>query len=115
MREAGEGGADFVLVAEIEAREGEALLIAAFGDDDAPRIDDQRVPVTAARRAVRADLRGRHHVDLVLDRARAQQDVPVILAGLERERRRHRDDARPLRGVRSVQLGETQVVADAEV
>ena len=59
-------------------------------------IDDQRVPVAAPRAGRGAELRGRHHVDLVLDRARAQQHVPVILAGLQRERRRHRDRcARP--------------------
>jgi len=35
-----------------------------------------------------AELRGREDVGLVLDGARAQEHAPVILAGLERERRR---------------------------
>ena len=37
---------------------------------------------------VLAVLRGSEHVDLVLDGARAQQRVPVVLAGRQRERRR---------------------------
>ena len=104
-----------VLVREVQPREREALLVAALGDDHAPRIDDRARGRSCARDGPCAPtLRRRHHVDLVLDRARPQQHVPVILPGLEREGRRDGDHARALRRMRAVQLGEAQVVTDAE-
>ena len=56
----------------------------------------------------------RQHEALVLDRARAQQHLPVVLAGRARERARHEQPARAARGLRAVELGEAQVVADRE-
>src|SRR5205807_8786483 len=61
-----------------------------------------------------AELRGRDDERQVLDGARLQERMPVVAAGVQRERRRHREDARALAGERAVELGEAQVVADGE-
>ena len=59
-------------------------------------------------------LRGREHERRVLDRAGAQQHVPVRLAGLLGEGRRAREEGRAGLGQRPVQRREAQVVADRQ-
>ena len=55
-----------------------------------------------------------HDVALVLDRAGAEQELPVVLAGEERERGRHGDELGALDGEDAVELGEAEVVADGQ-
>jgi len=62
---------------------------------------------------VLADLVGGDHERLVLDRAGAQQDLPVLPRGGERERGRHEQDPRAADGEDPVELGKAQVVTDA--
>jgi hypothetical protein len=63
---------------------------------------------------MRADLVGRNHECLVLDRPRADQDLPVRRTGDLRERRGQRDHTCASDGEDPEQLGEAQVVADAK-
>ncbi len=62
---------------------------------------------------MRADLVGRDHEALVLDRPRPQQHLPVVARRRERERGRHGDHLGAAHGEDPVQLGKAQVVADA--
>src|SRR4030095_14685293 len=79
-------------------------------------------PLTGARRPPEADLAspsladlsGGRDVVLVLDRASPEQDLPVILAGVEREMRRNRDELRALQSKDPVELREAHVVADGQ-
>ena len=73
--------ADPVLALEVELGGDEALLVGRLRQDDAPGVDDHRAAVGAVVRRRVADLVGGDHEDLVLDRPRAQQDLPVVLAG----------------------------------
>ncbi len=63
-------------------------------------------------RGVRADLVGRDHERLVLDRPRAHERLPVVARGRQGEGGRERDDARAAHGEDPVELGKAQVVAD---
>ena len=56
-------------------------------------------PVRGGAVGVRADLVGRDHEGLVLDRPRAQERLPVVLAGGGRERGRHGERSRRRPGV----------------
>ena len=62
---------------QIDLGEHHALAFRAHAEHLAPRIDDHGVAVGAPAAGVRAALRRRDHVGLVLDRARAQQRLPV--------------------------------------
>ena len=101
---------------EIDLGERQPWAVRRRADHLAPRIDHDRVAVAVAQAAVvvLAALRRRDDVALGLDRPRAQQRVPVVLAGHQRERRRHGEDLRALPHQRGVELGEAQVVADGE-
>src|SRR5207302_7282035 len=59
-------------------------------------------------------LRGRRDEELVLDRPCAEQDVPVVLAGVEREVRRNGDNFCTFERKDAVELRKTEVVADRE-
>jgi hypothetical protein len=63
---------------------------------------------------VRPDLIGGDHEQLVLDRARPHEDLPVVARRRQRERGRQRHDARPAQRERAEELGEAQVVADRQ-
>ena len=80
-----------------------------LGDDRSPRIDQHRVAVGAPPARMLAALRGREHVALVLDGARAQQQMPVRRAGRRGECRRHQDQRE--RPHAAIELGKAQVVA----
>ena len=62
----------------------------------------------------RAELVRGDHEGLVLDRPGAQQHLPVVASGGQRERRGHGEQPRAADGEDPVELGEAQVVADAE-
>ena len=61
-----------------------------------------------------ADLVRGDHEDLVLDRARPQQHLPVVAAGGRGEGGWHRDQASPAQRQDPVELGEAEVVADGQ-
>ena len=60
-----------------------------------------------------AELVGGDDEDLVLDRPRPQQHLPVVAPGRDREGRGDREQAGPAHGEDPVELGEAEVVADA--
>src|ERR1700761_7062428 len=59
-----------------------------------------------------AGLRAGADIGLRLDRPRAEQDLPMVLAGLHGESGRQRNDLRALLSKRLEQVGEAQIVAD---
>ena len=91
----------------------ERLRVGRLREHDPPRVDDHRAPAGAVARRVLADLVGGDHERLVLDRAGAEQDLPVLARGGEREGGRHEQDAGAPDREDPVQLREAQVVADA--
>ena len=98
---------------EVQVGDDRALGVRGGGQDQAPRIDDQRAPTGAQAAGVVADLVGGDDEALVLDRPRAHQHLPVIARGRQRERGGHRDQLGAAQGEDPVELGEAQVVADA--
>ena len=66
----------------IDLGEEHAGLDAALGEDLAPGVDDQRMPKRLALVLMQAGLRRGKHEAAGLDRARAQQHMPVRFAGL---------------------------------
>src|SRR5258707_199863 len=77
---------------KVEPRGDEADLVLGARDHVAPRVGDQAVTVMGAVAVgVAAALRRREDVRFGLDRTRAQQRLPVILAGLQGEGRWHHD------------------------
>ena len=91
-----------------------ARLGAAFGEDAAPGIDHQRMAEGLAAVLVLAALRRREHEGAVLDRARADEHMPMRLAGLSGEGRRNRQERAAGLGERAVERREAQVVADGQ-
>ncbi len=87
----GQPPTDLGLAVEIEIGGDEALLVGRAREDLAPRVDDHRAAEALLLGGVMADLVGGQDEDLVLDRAGAQQDLPVGRAGRPRERSRHGD------------------------
>ena len=104
----------FSEVCAIELGGDHGFLVRRLRDDDTPRVRDQRPAVGRLARERLADLRGGGDVELVLDRARAHEHVPVVLAGRRREVRRHRYELRAFERQDAVELGEANVVADRE-
>lgn len=84
--------ADFRLHIPRLSRLAPHLDATAFGQHLAPRVHDHRLSVARPLRVVSADLRGCNHVRLRLDRAGAQQDLPMHLTSGDRESGRIRDD-----------------------
>ena len=103
-----------VLVLEINWRDNDAFLIRGAREHASPWIDDHRIAVVAVAVNVGTELRGRDHVRLVLDRAGANQRLPMRFAGRERERARNRDNLCAGKSQASIKFREAQVVADAE-
>ena len=75
---------------EVEIGHDRGLGVGGAREHEPPRVDDQRAPAGAVAGRMGADLVGRDHEALVLDRAGAQQHLPVVARGRERERRRDR-------------------------
>ncbi len=78
----------------------------------APRVDHHGVSPRVVVRRRLADLAGGDHVELVLDRPRPQQHLPVIAPGHRGERRGHRDRPGAAQREDPEQLGEAKVVTD---
>src|SRR5262245_46965746 len=98
--------ADAVLLGDVAVGPDHARPIGRDSEQDAPGVRDQCTAVAGALRGVLPPLRGSDHEALVLDRARAEQDLPVVAARLAGERARHEQEAGALRALRAVQLGE---------
>src|SRR3569623_2699774 len=77
--------------------------------DLAPWIDQHAMPPGASAVLMLAALRRGQHIALILDRARAQQDFPMRLAGRVSEGGRHDDQRTFAHG--PIQLWKAQVVA----
>ena len=84
------------------------------GEHHAPGVDDRRAPEGAEVRRRLADLVGGEDEGLVLDRPRPQQHLPVVAAGGQGEGRGDGDQAGAAHGEDPVELGEAEVVADAQ-
>ena len=91
-----------------------ALDVGGLGEDDPPGVDDHRAAAGLQARRVAPDLVGGDDEGLVLDRAGAQQDLPVVTGRGLGERRGDGEHARPVDREAAVQLGEAQVVADGQ-
>ena len=98
----------------VELGRDDAVLVGRLREHDAPRIDDHRAAVARLAALGAAPLVRRGDEALVLDRAGAEQQLPVVLAGRERERGRHGDELGAVDGEAPVELGEAQVVADGQ-
>src|SRR5271154_4762018 len=81
-----------LLVLEIDRRDDDTFLIGGARNHASPRIDDHRIAVVAVAVDVGAELGRCDHIGLVLDRAGAEQRLPMRLAGREGERARDRDN-----------------------
>src|SRR5690606_29447660 len=81
-----EAAALHVACAGIEFGDNNTRCIAGIAEDAPPGIDDAAVAPGAAAAAMRATLIGRQNVAEVLHRTRAQQHLPVRLAGARGER-----------------------------
>ena len=91
----------------VEVGDDHGLLVRRLREHDPPRVGDQRAAVARPPRPRLADLGRRRDEDLVLDRPRPQQHVPVILARVEREVRRHGDELGALEREDAVELRES--------
>src|SRR5918997_435151 len=107
-------GAEAVKVVKVERREGEAVAVRARGEDRPPGVHYHGPSVGPATVGLPAPLCGRDHKRLILNRPRPEQQLPVILAGLQGERRRDRQNLGAAQRQETVQLWETHVVADRE-
>ena len=90
------------------------LLVGRLREHEPPRVRDQRSTIGRLTGQRLADLGGGGDIELVLDRARPQEDVPVVLARRRREVRRNGDELGTLERQDPVQLGETHVVAHSQ-
>ena len=98
---------------EVQVGDDRRLGVRSGREHEPPRVDDHRSPAGAVAARVRPDLIGPDHEALGLDRAGAQQQLPVVPRGRQRERGGHDDHLRPAHGERLVELGEADVVTDA--
>src|ERR687898_71782 len=98
VRERRELGTEVVQVVEVEARERVAVAVGTRSEDGAPRVHDHGPPVGPAPVRLPAPLRRRDDERLVLDGPRSEQELPVVLARLQGERRRDRQDLRSAPG-----------------
>ena len=99
---------------EVELGERDAFAVGHRTQNRTPGIDDLRAAVGTARRPVLAPLRRSDHEALALDRARAQQDLPVITPRGNRERRGNEQHRRAEIDERAVELRKADVVADRQ-
>src|SRR5450830_165045 len=93
----------------VNVADNKAFPLGQHAEDIAPGIDQHAVTPGAATVDVLAALRRRQHITLVFNRAGAQQQLPVRLAGGVGKRRRYHNQRAIAHG--PVQLGKTQVVA----
>src|SRR6266545_5884451 len=107
-------GADALDVGAVDGRGDEPFALRALRNDIAPGINDRALAVGAAAAGVAAPLPRGNDVGLAFDGPGAQEDVPMIFARGERERRRHDDDLGSAIGELAIELRETEAVSDRE-
>src|SRR5215218_1234131 len=112
--EGGELGSEAVEVVEVQGCQGVAVAVGARGEYGPPRVHDHAPPVGPAPVGLAAPLRRSYHERLVLDGAGPKQYLPVVLAGLQREGCRDRQDLGSAQRQEAVELREAHVVADRE-
>src|SRR5882672_9627645 len=91
-----------------------ALPIGCASEHSAPRVDDHRIAVVRKAMNIRTELARCDQIDLIFDRARADQNFPVGFSSRKSERARDRDDRSTVRSQLAIKLGKSQVVADAQ-
>src|SRR5712691_3619283 len=96
----------------VDARGDDPDFLAAIGQHLAPRIDDQRMAVALAPGRVLAPLRRREDKAAILNRAGAQQHMPVRPAGRYREHRRYGEEIGSGLRQRAIEVREAHIVAD---
>ena len=108
VRKGGQPAAHLRLKRGIDVRHDYTRSGGPFGDDLAPGIDHHAVAVRLAAVQVLSPLSRREHPGEVLDRAGAQQRLPMRASGRCGERLGHQDDVHG--GERAVELGKAHVV-----
>ena len=112
----GDALADLSDPVEINLREAESLSMASISEDESPGIDDEAMPITLSLTCsiMKPPLRRSEHIALGLDRSSAEERVPVIFSSRRGERGGDKEQLCALVSERSVELWETEVIADAE-
>ena len=96
----------------INLGDDDPFVLAAVGQNFAPRIDNERVAVAFAAAVQRAVLAWRDDIGAVLDRAGAREHMPVRASGQAREGGGHREHCRATLRERAIEEREAQIVAD---
>ena len=102
-------------VGEVQPGADESRLVLGARENVPPGVDDHAVPEAGAHLVafeVLSHLVRRENVGLGLDRPGAAKHLPVVLAGLHSEGGRNGDDRRAGIGQGTIELGESDVVAD---
>jgi glucose-6-phosphate isomerase len=111
VRQCGKTAPDALLPRNVAIRDDQAGFVVALRQHDSPRIDDHRAAIAGPIFTVLSTLGRRENESLIFDRSCAQQNFPVVLAGLGSERARDRDElGRHL----PVEFGESHVVTNRE-
>src|SRR5262245_14590017 len=105
---------DLALPHEVQVRRNAADAARQAAQDTPPAVDDQRIAVRLATVLVETRLRRRDDVHEILDRARAQQHLPVCATGRPCERGRQADPVRAAATELAKELRKTDVIADRE-
>src|SRR5262249_13106999 len=98
----------------VELGRDNGVLVRGLRENDAPPVDNRRAAVTRSPRRMNAPLRRGGDKALVLDRTRPEQQLPVILARVEREGCRHSHELGPSEREHPKELGEADVVANRQ-
>src|SRR5262245_4612668 len=114
MLERGDAGARFRRGGKIDIGKDNARLLAAFRQDLAPGRNDQAVAEGGAAVLVQATLGCSEHERAGLDRAGADQNVPMRLPGLLGEGGGDGDELGAGKRECAVESGEAEIVADRE-
>ena len=110
--EGGHLAADLAEAAGVDFGDRHTGLAASIGQNHAPGIDDHGVAVGLAAIVVNAGLGGRNHVSGVFDGAGLNQYLPVVLAGVGRKGRRHKQHLSSGFRQMAVELREAHVIAN---
>src|SRR4051812_31367285 len=97
---------------QVDCRGEHGLLLARLRQRDAPRVDHRGVAAEAVASLCAGGV-GRHHEALVLDRAGAHENLPVLQAWM-RPLGGQEHQQRAIVREPAEQLGEAQVVADGQ-
>ena len=111
----GDARPDGFEIVQVNTGRGEARFVLGLGDHVTPGVDNHRVAPSGPRLValdMAANLVGRDDIALSLDRAGAQQNLPMVFAGLQSEGRRDHYQLGAGFGQGAVKLAKSQVVAN---